>query len=59
MLESDPEESIAKNSEKFDNFAMVKYRENEKMGTNLALNMNMHHIVLYFVLAEMKLPVSF
>ena len=57
MLESDPEESIAKNSEKFDNFAMVKYRENEKMGTNLALNM--HHIVLYFVLAEMKLPVSF
>ena len=57
MLESDPEESIAKNSEKFDNFAMVKYRENEKMDTNLALNM--HHIVLYFVLAEMKLPVSF
>ena len=38
MLESDPEESIAKNSEKFDNFAMVKYRENEKMGTNLSDN---------------------
>ena len=57
MLESDPEESIAKNSEKFDNFAMVKYRENEKMGTNLALNM--HHIVFYFVLAEMKLPERF